>query len=160
MAKARCPYEECKLPENNRHYLWQIAYMLIGLGVLFFKVEDFTFFQTFLFLAPVALDILDARFITKALNIVRVVFGIFDAILLICCILGMFGVLQDTGKGFAVSQSFLYFSGVEIDKTIVGIIIAINLAVPILFYIGAPCQQTMRLLNKAKSAKQKEEQQV
>lgn len=50
MAKAKCPYEECKLPENNKHYLWQIGYMLIGLGVLFFKAEDFTFFKPFYFL--------------------------------------------------------------------------------------------------------------
>ena len=59
MAKVICPYEVCKLPQNNKHYLWQIAYMLIGLSVLFFRAEDFTFFQTFLFLAPVVLDLLN-----------------------------------------------------------------------------------------------------
>lgn len=149
MAKAKCPYEECKLPQNNRHYLWQIGYMVIGLGVLFFKEEDFTFFQTFLFLAPVALDLLNASF-AKVINLVRLGFGVLDAVLLLGCFLGMFGVFEDTGASFAVSQSFLYFSGVEIKKTIVGLVIALNLAVPIIFYIGAPCQQTMRQLSNLK----------
>lgn len=153
MAKVICPYEVCKLPQNNRHYLWQIGYMLIGLGVLFFKAEDFTFFQTFLFLAPVVLDLLNTSLKIKVLNGVRIVFGILDAALLLSCLLGMFGVFEDTGTGFAVSESFLYFSGVEIKKTIVGIVIALNLAVPILFYIGSPCQQTMKMSSAVKSVR-------
>ena len=72
----------------------------------------------------------------------------------------MFGVLQDTGTSFAVSQSFLYFSGVEIKKTIVGVVIALNLAVPVLFYIGSPCQQTMRALSRVKSIKREEARQA
>lgn len=160
MAKVKCFYEECKLPQNNKHYLWQIVYMLIGLGVLFFRAADFTFFQTFLFLAPVVLDLLNTSLTAKVLNGVRIVFGILDAALLLSCFFGMFGVLQDTGTSFVVSQSFLYFSGVEIKKTIVGIVIALNLTVPILFYIGSPCQQTMRALSKVKSTKREEVQQV
>lgn len=156
MAKAKCVYEECKLPKNNNHYLWQIGYMMIGLGVLFFRAQDFTFFQTFLFLAPVALDILTADFTTKGLNWVRLGFGILDAALLISCFLGMFGVLLDTGESFAVSQEFLYFSGVEIKKTCVGIIIALNLAVPLVFYIGSPCQETVKIFNKVKAIRQEE----
>lgn len=159
MAKAKCPYEECKLPENNKHYLWQIGYMLIGLGVLFFKAEDFTFFQTFLFLAPVVLDIVNADFATNTLNRVRLCFGVLDAALLVGCFLGMFGVLQDVGECFIVSRSFLYFSGVEIKKTTVGIIIALNLAVPIIFYIGSPCQETIKMVNRVKGVKQEEARQ-
>ena len=159
MAKAKCSYEECKLPKNNKHYLWQIGYMLIGLGVLFFKAEDFTFFQTFLFLAPVALDILNADFTTDTLNRVRLCFGVLDAALLVGCFLGMFGVLQDTGESFIVSQNFLYFSGVEIKKTTVGIIIALNLAISIIFYIGSPCQETIKMLSRIKNVKQEEARQ-
>lgn len=156
MTKARCSYEECMLPQNNIRYCWQIAYMLIGLGVLFFSKEDFTFFQTFLFLAPVVLDIFGASFTTNVLNRVRLVFGIFDAALLLSCLLGMFGILRDTGESFAVAESFLYFSGVEIKKTIVGIFIALNLAVPFMFWIGSPCQQTMQMLSTLKSKKREE----
>ena len=134
--------------------------MLIGLGVLFFKTEDFTFFQTFLFLAPVALDLLNTSLKTKVLNGVRIVFGILDAALLISCFLGMINkVFEDTGTGFAVSESFLYFSGVEIEKTVVGIVIALNLLVPILFYIGSPCQQTMKMLSVVKSVRREEARQ-
>lgn len=147
------------MPENNKHYLWQIGYMLIGLGVLFFKAEDFTFFQTFLFLAPVVLDIVNADFATNTLNRVRLCFGVLDAALLVGCFLGMFGVLQDVGECFIVSRSFLYFSGVEIKKTTVGIIIALNLAVPIIFYIGSPCQETIKMVNRVKGVKQEEARQ-
>lgn len=159
MAKVKCPYDECKLPQNNNHYFWQIAYMMIGLCVLFFKIEDFTFFQTFLFLAPVVLDLLNTSLKTNTLNKVRVVFAILDAALLLCCLLGMFGILQDTGESFAISQSFIYFPGSEIKKTIVGVIIVLNLTVPIIFYIGTYNQQTMKLLNGVKSIKREEARQ-
>ena len=154
MAKAKCAYEECMLPQNNKHFLWQICYMFIGLCVLFFRAEDFTFFQTFLFIAPIVLDILNTNFYSNILNWIRRGFGILDAALLIGCLLGMFGILEDTGSGFAVSQSFLYFSGGEIKKTTVGIIIAFNLIIPIIFYIGSPCQEATRMLSKLKTIKQ------
>ena len=142
------------LPKNNKHYLWQVCYMAIGLGVLFFRPEDFTFFQTFLFLAPVVLDIVNTNFTTESMNWVRRGFGFVDTILLISCFLGMLGALQDTGKSFVVRESFLYFSGVEIEKTTVGVIIAVNLAVPFMFYIGAPCQETVKLLSRLKAISQ------
>ena len=151
MAKVECVYEECMLPSNNTYYLWQIGYMLIGLGVLFFRIENFTFFQTLLFLFPVILDIWNTNITAGWLKFVRVCFGVLDVALLICCLLGMSGVLQDTGKSFVVSQDYMYFSGQGIEKTTVGIIIAFNLIVPVMFYIGAPCQKAMKMLNKVKA---------
>lgn len=103
-----------------------------------------------------ALDILNASFTTNVMNRVRVVFGILDAALLLSCFLGMFGVFEDTKESFAVSPDFLYFAGVEIEKRVVGIIIALNLAVPIMFYIGSPCQETVRALSSVKTGKREE----
>lgn len=153
MAKAKCIYEECKLPKNNNHYFWQIGYMLIGLGVLFFSAKDFTFFQTFLFIAPVALDIFNAGFTTKTVNVLRVCFGVLDAALLVGCFLGMLGVIKDVETEFMISKTFLYWPGVAIEKKIVGYVIALNLIVPIVFYIGSPCQDTQNIMNRVKALK-------
>lgn len=153
-----CTYGACVLPKNNGRYLWQLAYVILGLGVLFYDIKSFTFFQTFLFVAPVFLDIayVDIRK-SKTLNWIRIVFGIYDSIFLLMCTLGIAGVIEDQGEYFAISNTFLYFQGFSVEKAKVGIAIAINLIVPFVLWIGAPCQQGMHILNVTRGGNEKQE---
>ncbi len=156
--EASCAYGACMLPQDNKRYLWQLAYIVIGLGVLFFDAKSFTFFQTFLFVAPVLLDIayVDIKR-SKTLNGIRIFFWIYDSALVVMCILGIVGVLVDKGECFAISTTFLFCPGYSIQKNYIGIAIAINLMVPFILWIGAPCQRAMRILEITQGEKRRQE---
>ena len=152
-----CIYEECQIPESNARYGWYLAYIGVGLAVLFYSVEAFTFFQTFLFIAPVFLDLLNTKLHYSALNVVRTFLGVIDAVVLVGCVLGFAGIFIDKGASFATSESFLFLQGAEVPKTSMGIVLALNTMVPVIFGIGSPCKKLctrVKHLNK-QAAKRK-----
>lgn len=153
-----CLYGRCLLPKNNHRYLWQLAYIVIGLCVLLLSTESFNFFQLFLFIAPVLVDLLNTDLSTPTLRKVRIIFSILNAVILVCCFLGWSGIILDKGDYFSVAESFMFFAKMSIKKQYVGAIIAVNTIVPIIFWIGAPCQNAQRILKQKQQILQQGQQ--
>lgn len=155
---AKCMYENCQLPKNNNRFGWQLVYIFVGIVVLFRSPVDFNFFQTFLFIAPIMMDIAYNGVSTKPLNIVRVCAGILNALVLIGCLFGMVGIIQDDGLVFKVSDSVIYFSSLSVDKSVIGGILAANLVVPAIYWIGAPCQSANQIVARLGQRRKEVEQ--
>lgn len=147
-SKKSCPYDKCGLPEHNYKYVWQEIYTAFGLFVLYQSQKDFNFFQTFLFLTPIMIDIAYTGLKNKGWNILRCVLGILNAIFLLACVMGMTGILVDTGESFAMRSGALYFQNIQLKKTMIGKIMAANLAVPIVYLVASPCQKTMKSITE------------
>lgn len=143
---AKCMYGDCQLPKNNNRYAWQVIYIFVGLFVLYRSPADFNFFQTFLFVTPIMIDIAYNGMSTKWLNVVRLIIGVVNALVLIGCLFGMAGLIEDKDTFFKISDTVIYFHGACVSKTIMGGVLAANLVVPIIYWIGSPCQGINRMV--------------
>jgi len=143
-----CYYERCWLPKNNKKYFWQAIIIGFSVIVLFATEEDFTFFPLFLVISPIMVDIVNTELKSKACNAVRLLFGILNSGLLLCSFLGFAKVLVDTGSYFAISSTFMFCPGLEIKKKYIGILTICDIAVPLIFWIGAPCQEALHTLEE------------
>lgn len=150
--KGECYYGRCWLPKNNKKYLWQVAIIAVSVFVLFITEESFTFFSLFLVVSPVMLDIINTELKSKGWNVVRVLFGILNGALLLCSALGFAKVLVDTGSSFAFPPTFMFWPGLAIKKQYIGIAVIFDIAVPLIFWIGAPCQEALHTLEEDKMA--------
>lgn len=148
--KGECYYERCWLPKDNKKYFWQAGIITFSILVLFVAEESFSFFPLFLVVSPVMLDIVNTELKSKACNAVRLLFGILNGILLLCSFLGFAQVLVDTGSCFAFPSTFLFWPGLEIKKQYIGIAALLDIMVPLIFWIGAPCQKALRTLEMSR----------
>ena len=131
-------YQYCQLPENNNRYLWQIFYIIIGVSILCFKMAQFNFFQTALFIAPIMLDIAYSGADNSLLLWIRRIFGFVNAIIL----MGFGGIIQDVQGCFVIKIEASYFHNFSIPKIYLGVVISLNIIVPFVYYFCAPCQKT------------------
>ena len=147
-----CPYNECYLPENNNKYLWQIGFLLVSLGVMIISPEQFNFFSIALYIAPVLLDLIDTSVDNKLLKGLRTLFTMLNSILLVFALLGMIHLIEDNGVSFSVIKSALLFSNFTIEKRWLAVALLCNLAVPGIFWIGAPSKKKMQRMQEMKEA--------
>lgn len=150
MTVHRCPYKECYLPENNNKYFGQFVYLVISLGVLIGSPEQFNFFSLALYIAPILLDLIGTS-VDKG-NILRIIFTVLNIILLIFVLLGMFQLIDDNGSTFSVIESALLFSGFSIKKGWLALALLPNVAIPLVFWIGAPCKKKKQRMQEMKEA--------
>lgn len=148
----KCQFNECQLPENNNRYYWQIAYVVIGFFVLFRSEKDFNFFQTFLFISPIFFDILYSGANTRLLRILRLTFGILNALVLIGCILGFAGIVEDTGESFVFVQESISLGGMYIKKKMLANLLWVNIFIPVIYLISSPCKAGNLMTQFAKAA--------
>lgn len=150
--KGECYYGRCWLPKDNKKYFWQMLIIGFSAIVLFIAEESFTFFPLLLFASPVMLDLVNTELKSKTYNVVRVLFEILNGVLLLCSFLGFAGVLVDTGSCFAFPSTFMFWPGLAIEKRCIGIISILDIAVPLIFWISAPCQKALRTLEEDRMA--------
>lgn len=141
-----CHYNRCWLPRDNSKYLWQVFFLAVSVILLFKKMEDFSFFPIFLFISPVMVDIITTELKSKVCTFIRWLFGIGNAVIFILCILGFAGIIVDEGNCFALVSTFIFFKKISVEKTFVGIALTLEILVPIVFFIGAPSQKTLHML--------------
>lgn len=146
MRKRVCSYSECKLPVNNHRYLWQLAYILLGLIVLYWRESDFTFFQVFLFVFPILIDVSYSTLSSKIMNIVRGIFFLLNLLVLSICILGFMDIMSDTGNAFFIELEVFNFQ-FALKKAILGCIMFPNIIIPVLYYGASPCQKNEETIN-------------
>ncbi len=150
--KGECYYGRCWLPKNNKKYFWQAIIIAFSVIMLFVSDESFTFFPLFLVTSPVMLDIINTDLRSKICNVVRVLFGILNGFLLFFSFLGFANVFVDTGSSFALNQTFMFWPGLAIQKQYIGFAALLNIAVPLIFSISAPCQAALHTMEEDRVA--------
>lgn len=141
----KCPYADCPVPENNNRFLLQIVYILIGIFVLLSKPENFTYFQTILFLAPILIDIVCSGPDNFIAYCVRWIIGVADVFIIFICILGLGGIVEETDSAYYLVHSMLLLGGISITKNFIGVLLIANLAIPVAYYFYTPCKATMKV---------------
>lgn len=140
MNKKACLHNGCKLPVNNNRYLLQGLYVIFGLAVLCRKMEQFTFFQVGLFIFPILIDISYGTLDSKIMDFVRKLFLGLNIFLFTVCMLGLVGIVSDTGDTFFVKLEVFDFR-FSLTKAHFGMLMSPNIAVPFLYYGCSPCRK-------------------
>lgn len=136
-----CKHGGCKLPKNNCRFLWQFAYILLGFVILVTRDDMFTFFQVFLFTSPILIDVAYANDDTKTLWLFRKFFFVINIGIILLCIIGMAGLVSDSGSEFVFNFEVFNTGDIPITKSFFSGMLGLNLIVP-LFYFGlSPCQE-------------------
>lgn len=144
-ALAKCSYNACQLPDNNSRFIWQGIYILVGIFVLLSNPQNFTYFQTILFIAPVLIDIVCSGPANKVARIVRWIIGSVDVVIMIICFLGLGGIVIQDSNSYFIVESMILFGGFKISKTIMAILLIVNLMIPVAYYTCSPCKQSERI---------------
>ena len=138
--KSECLHEVCRLPKNNYRFLWQWAYVILGLAILLMKEETFTFFQVFLFVFPIFIDIAYNDMGSKILDIVRCIFAFINVAVMSICFFGLTGIMTDSGNAFVMNLDVIQLN-IEISKSTIAYAMAPNLIVPLIYFCTSPCQR-------------------
>lgn len=152
---AKCAYDKCQLPDNNKRFILQGIYVIIGTLILFGKSENFTFFQIILFIAPILIDILSSGSDSLPVRGARIIIGGLDVLVIIFCLVGLGGYVTDNGNSFSLVNTMLLFGGFELRKDTIGIILMANIAIPFIYYNTSPCKnvKAINMVFKRKEAK-------
>lgn len=142
---AKCTYDVCQLPDNNTRFLFQAIYIVVGIAVLLSKPENFTFFQTILFVIPVLIDIVCSGPSNIPALLVRWVIGIADILIIILCILGLGGIIAQDIDNYFFINSMRLFGGLKISKNIIAGLLVANLVIPFAYYNYSPCKKSMAI---------------
>ena len=76
----------------------------------------------------------------------------FNFFSLVFALLGMIHLIEDNGVSFSVIKSALLFSNFTIEKRWLAVALLCNLAVPGIFWIGAPSKKKMQRMQEMKEA--------
>ena len=136
----KCSYQECQLPENNKRYWWQFAYIVFGIICLAAHENEFSFFPLFTFIAPILIDLLGSEVKYRIANILRRIFIVVNVAVIMACFGGWYGVIEDAGSIFRIVDDAMIFSGLEIPKTVFLGVIVTNVFVPIMYSQASPCK--------------------
>ena len=117
-----------------------------------FDWSNLPFFQTALFVAPILLDIGYSDSNNRIMLFVRVVFGAINAFILLGCVLGVGGIIQDQEEHFVIVAEALFLDGFSLSKKVLGTVIAFNTLIPCMYYFCVPCQKNCRTMRCIKSA--------
>lgn len=151
---AKCSHSVCQLPDNNNRFILQGVYILIGVCVLLSKPENFTYFQTMLFISPILIDIVCSGPNNLLARIVRWGIGIIDTIIILICFLGLGGIIvQDTTSYFLV-ETMLLFGGIKFKKAHIAVLLVINLIIPVIYYTYSPCKTTAKIKDTMNTRKE------
>lgn len=136
----KCSYDTCQLPDNNNRYWWQFVYLILGVICLIAKEDEFTFFPLFTFVAPVLIDLLGSEVNHGLASKIRLFFIVINVILVLMCLVGWYGLIQDTGSFFVISEEAMVFAGLKMKKQVFLPAIVANIFVPVLYSQVSPCK--------------------
>lgn len=141
----KCIYQNCKLPENNKRYGVQAAYLFLSLTYLLKDTAQFNFFSLALFVMPVLMDLYFGSLEGGILSLIRICFIILNTVLILICVLGFFSVIVEIEDSFVVTSTAVIFANYSIPKCYIAWLLPIELLIPLIYWKGAPNQQTMSI---------------
>ncbi len=142
---AKCSYDSCQLPDNNNRFILQGVYILVGIFVLLSAPENFTYFQTVLFISPILIDIVCSGPTNTLARLVRWGVGIADTFIMIVCFLGLGEIIVQDSMNYWLVESMLLFGGIRISKSCIAVLLIANLLVPAVYYHYSPCKKLERI---------------
>ena len=146
MRRIKCAYSECMLPLNNARYGVQFCYLLLSILFLFKSSNEFTFFSIFMYSVPILIDLLFSTMQGKIFTTIKFCFIVFNAAIIVFCLLGLIGVFIDTGAEFQVVETSLILASSTIRKTTFIIPMLLELIVPFSLLLGSPNQKSMHIV--------------
>lgn len=142
-----CQFDQCYLPDNNKRFCFQLAYLFIGLGVLVKNPSEFTFFSLLLYTAPILLDLISTDLKGKLFKGLRIGYIVFNGIIVTFCLLGVFGFLTDENTVFKVVATSLVFPGLSIEKTKLAYPMMIDILIPVVLYVACPNKSMKKVID-------------
>ena len=146
MRRIKCAYSECMLPSNNARYFVQLCYLILSILFLFKSSNEFTFFSIFMYSVPVLIDLLFCTMQGKIFTTIKYCFIVFNAVIILFCLLGLIGGLKDTGAEFQVVETSLILASLKIQKTKFIVPMLLELIVPCSLFFGSPNQRSMHIV--------------
>lgn len=134
----KCAYNECMLPNDNSKFAIQFFYLLVSILFLFKSASSFTFFAILMYTAPILLDLVYTGMSNIIFRIVKTVFLVFNAFLIVFCFLGLFGFIVDRGSSFQVASTSLIIPNFYVDKVELAKPLLAELIVPVSMFFGSP----------------------
>lgn len=149
-----CYYTKCMLPKSNQKYGWQIVCLILSLMYLAKDYSQFTMLSVALYLLPIVLDLWTIELEPRWLDIFRSGTALLDSLI---CILFAGGalaeLLTDSGDSFTVVSTSIILAGYTISKKYVFLFAAVNLLIPIMFFVGAPNREAMEVVAEMRGVK-------
>lgn len=142
----KCPFDECYLPDNNSKYTIQLLYLMVSGLFLIKDSKEFTFFSILMFVAPILLDLVYTTLKGKAYNVISKIYIGFNSLIVVFCVVGMYGVFVDKGSTFAVSDTVMIYPGLSFDKKFLLIPMAVDLFIPIMMHRACPSKKTKQMV--------------
>lgn len=142
---AKCAYDTCPLPDNNSRFICQGVYIIVGVLVLLSNPQNFTYFQTMLFIVPVMIDIVCSGPNNRIALAVRWVIGIMDTVVLVICLLGLGGVIGQDSESYFFVESMLLFGGFKVSKNYIAGCLILNILIPTAYYNWSPCKEAEKV---------------
>lgn len=149
----KCYFEECILPSNNNRYFLQLFFLILGLVYLLKDSREFTFVTIFMYTTPILIDLISVKLNSRFFNHIKAIFVIFNSIIILFCISGLFGVIEDKENYFSIVSTAVAFAEIKIEKKILLISMVVELSIPIILYFGSPTRRTNEILEIAKKRK-------
>ena len=112
---------------------------------MYWKEEAFTFFQIFLFVFPVLIDISYSALDSKTMDLVRKLFLLLNIFIMAVCVLGLTNIMTDTGNSFCMNLEVIGFK-FEITKRRLSLVMLLNVIIPILYYACSPCRRNEKTI--------------
>ena len=144
--RIKCTYNECQLPKDNRKYIIQGLFLLISAIFLFKDSYELTFFSMLMSSVPIVLDLVYTGVQGKVANAFRIFYLVLNAILIVCCIVGQFGMLVDNGTSIAINDTAMFFAGLSFNKKHLVVPLLVDLGVPVVMYVGGPTQHAKSII--------------
>lgn len=146
MRRNKCAYSECMLPSNNARYGAQLCYLILSILFLFKSSNEFTFFSIFMYSVPILIDLLFSIMPGKVFTVIKYCFIVFNAAIIVFCLLGLIGVFIDTGAEFQVVETSLILASAKMKKNKFIIPMLLELIVPCSLFFGSPSQKSMHIV--------------
>ena len=95
-----------------------------------------------MYTVPITLDLVYSEYDNLILRVLRIVFLVGNAVIVLFCIVGQFGFLIDGGDTIYVIETSMIFAEETISKHSLLYLLIVDLLVPIMMVFGTPNQRS------------------
>ena len=141
--RRQCVYSKCVTEEvgHKRVYVSKFFILFIAYCYLIRSVQEFTFITLSLYVVPMFID--NTAALLKAFNVRGILFidtliKVMNLAILIMCSLGMVGFFTDTATSFVVSSDAVLFGGASISKSLISMLLLVNILEVLFLIIYVP----------------------
>ena len=147
----KCPYGECKLPQDNYLLFAQFAYLIICFFILVADSVSLTAFSIFMYVCPLFFDVIGLSPTKKIILWIKTILCIIMALLIVGCFLVFGNFFIDTGESFQIVGTSALMPGCKISKIVIVIVLAVFSGTPWLLFAGRNTKNKIKIRQAAKT---------